>query len=302
MDNFTTVTDRILKQLDEGVLPWRKTWASGLPKNLTTGKEYRGINILILSTTGYNSCYWVTFRQALHLGGNVRKGEKGTPVIYWHWRTPEDLVRLQEKTGKADFAPCVPFISTVFNLAQVEGVARPDADLVRHHDSRLELADNVFDMMPDKPEIVHTCMSEPGYSWRGDRVTLPHLSQFENADEYYAALFHELVHASGHQRRLNRVAERTGSRTEQYSFEELVAEFGASFLCAFAGIHNPASEQLAAGYISHWAEVFRKDSRILMRAASAAQRATDYIRGKIIPAVDQDEAIPCDTSVMTAEA
>lgn len=294
MDVYSTVTDRILKQLEAGVIPWRKTWTTGLPVSLTTGREYRGINLLILSTAGHRSRYWVTFRQALRLGGHVRKGEKGTPVVYWHWRTPEDLARLQEKTGKADFAPCVPFISTVFNLDQVEGVAHPDADLVRNHDQRLELADNVFDMMPDKPEIVHTCLSEPGYSWREDRVTLPHLSQFENADEYYAALFHELSHASGSERRLNRIAERAGNGTEQYSFEELIAEFGASFLCAFAGIHNPASEQLAAGYISNWAEVFRKDNRILMRAASAAQRAADYIRGKVLPADEHEEIAPSE--------
>ena len=93
---------------------------------------------------------------------------------------------------------------------------------------------------------------------------------------------------------MNRIAERTGNGTEQYSFEELIAEFGASFLCAFAGIHNPASEQLAAGYISNWAEVFRKDRHILMRAASAAQRAADYIRGKVLPTEESEEAIPSE--------
>ena len=102
MDVYSTVTDRILKQLEAGVIPWRKTWTTGLPASLTTGREYRGINILILISAGYCSRYWVTFRQALRLGGHVCKGEKGTPVVYWHWRTPEDLVRLQQKTGKAD--------------------------------------------------------------------------------------------------------------------------------------------------------------------------------------------------------
>ena len=282
MNIYAETTQRILKKLDEGVIPWRKTWASGLPASLSTGREYRGINILILSTAGYASRYWVTFREALRLGGNVRKGEKGTPVIYWHWRTPEELAKLQERSGKADLAPCVPFTSAVFNLEQVDGVPPPEDCLIHNHNRRMELADNLFDVMPDKPEIVHSSMNEPSYSWQEDRVALPHLSQFENADEYYATLFHELVHASGHVRRLDRQSEQEGDAIERYWFEELVAEFGAAFLCGFSGIDNAGTEALAASYIHGWAEKLRSDPRLVMRAASAAQRAADYIRGKIV--------------------
>src|SRR5206468_603020 len=120
------------------------------------------------------------------------------------------------------------------------------------------------------------------YNRLADRVTLPHLSQFESAAQYYVTLFHEMAHATGHAKRLNRFTEREGDKVERYSFEELVAEFGASFLCAFAGIKNAASQELSAAYIDCWAEVFRKDTRILVRAASAAQRAADFIRGKTI--------------------
>src|SRR5438445_5550607 len=108
-------------------------------------------------------------------------------------------------------------------------------------------------------------------------VTMPHLSQFESADEYYATLFHELVHGSGAKHRLNRFGEVEGDRFAQYSFEELVAEFGAAFLCGFAGIENRSTEALQASYIEGWARLFRQDSRVLVRAASAAQRAADYI-------------------------
>ena len=114
-----------------------------------------------------------------------------------------------------------------------------------------------------------------------DRITLPHLSQFESADRYYAVLFHEAVHSTGHPRRLNRFTDAQRSEPEKYSFEELVAEFGAAFLCAFAGINNPAGEAMQASYIEGWATVLRKDHRLIVRAASAAQRAVDYIRGKI---------------------
>jgi antirestriction protein ArdC len=281
MTIYETITARILNQLAAGHVPWRKTWKTGLPKSLTTGREYRGVNILVLGSTENTSAYWLTYREALRHGGHVRKGERATPVIYWKWRTPEELAQRAEQTGNQQVAPCVPFVSAVFNLDQVEGVARPDDDLQHRPDDRLQIADQMLEVMPDKPEIVHAVTAQPVYSPRLDRVTLPYLSQFENADEYYAILFHELVHSSGHSRRLNRFAEAEGDRVEKYSFEELVAEFGAAFLCGFAGIQNPDTATLQAGYIEGWARVFRQDNRILVRAASAAQRAADYIRGKV---------------------
>ena len=296
MNLYETVTARILNQLAAGQVPWRKTWKTGLPKSLSTGREYRGVNILVLGGTAYTSAYWLTYREALRHGGHVRKGERATPVIYWKWRTPGELARRAEQTGKQQVAPCVPFVSAVFNLDQVEGVARPDDDLQQRPEDRLQIADQMLEVMPDKPEIVHTVTAQPSYSPRLDRVTLPHLSQFESADEYYATLFHELVHSSGHPRRLNRFAEAEGDRVEKYSFEELVAEFGAAFLCGFAGIQNPDTDALQTSYIEGWARVFRQDSRILVRAASAAQRATDYVRGKI-PSQD-----PADATGMTPDS
>ena len=185
------------------------------------------------------------------------------------------------QTGKQDVAPCTPFVSAVFNFDQVEGVARPADDLPPRPEDRLTVADQLFDVMPDKPEIVHTLTAQPAYSPSLDRITLPHLSQFESADEFFSTLYHELVHATGAPRRLNRFAEAEGDRVEKYSFEELVAEFGAAFLCGFAGIENRSTEALQASYIEGWSRVFKQDSRILLRAASAAQRAADYIRGKV---------------------
>lgn len=290
MSIYETVTDRILKQLAAGVIPWRKTWVTRLPKSLTSQKEYRGVNILVLGGTEYGSRYWLTYREAQRHGGHVRKGERATPVIYWKWRTPEELAKRAAQTGKEHIAPCVPFVSAVFNFDQVEGIPRPDDDIQHHPEDRLKVADQMLDVMPDKPEIVHTVTAQPAYSRSLDRVTLPHLSQFQSADEYYAALFHELVHSTGAPRRLNRFAETEGDRVEKYSFEELVAEFGAAFLCAFAGISNPASEALQASYIEGWARVFRQDSRIFIRAAAAAQRAADYVRGKLRSADEMEMA------------
>ena len=288
MSIYETVTQRILTQLEAGHVPWHKPWTAGVPKSFTTAKEYRGVNVLILASSGFTSRYWVTYREALRLGGHVRQGERATPVIYWKWRTQEEMRKLAERT-QGDIAPCVPFGSCVFNLDQVEGVARPDDDIPHRPEDRLQVADQMLDVMPDKPEIVHTVTAQPAYSPRLDRITLPHLSQFESADEYFSTLYHELVHSTGSPRRLNRFAEAEGDRVEKYSFEELVAEFGAAFLCGFAGIENRHTEELQASYIEGWARVFQQDSRVLVRAASAAQRAADYIRGKI-PAAEQRPA------------
>ncbi len=288
MNIYQTVTDRILKQLETGVAPWRRTWETGIPKSLTTGREYRGVNILVLSSAGYSSRYWVTYREAQRLGGYVRKGERATPVIFWKWRTPEDLKQLAEKTGRQNLAPCVAFTSAVFNLNQVEGVAQPDDDVPNRANGRLDVADRMVTVMPDKPRILHTASREPSYSPRIDAITLPHLSQFESGAEYYAALFHELAHSTGHPKRLNRFSELEGDRVERYSFEELVAEFGAAFLCSFAGINSLSTEALQASYIDGWTKALKSDNRLIVRAASAGQRAADYIRGKL-PAQDITE-------------
>jgi len=280
MNIYSTITERVLKQMEQGVIPWHKTWHAGLPKNTVSGKEYRGVNILVLGLADHASRYWLTYRQALQLGGHVRKGERSTPVIYWKWRTPEEIAKRAAATGNEEIAPCVPFVSAVFNLDQTEGVPPPADDIQHRPEDRLKAADQMLDVMPDKPEIVHAVTANPVYSPGLDRVTLPHLSQFESADDYYSVLFHELVHSSGHPRRLNRFAETEGDQAEKYSFEELVAEFGAAFLCGFAGIENGKTHAQQASYIEAWARVFRQDSRILVRAASAAQRAADYIRGK----------------------
>ena len=291
MDIYEAVTTRILKKLEEGVIPWRKTWSTGLPKSLTTGKEYRGMNIVLLGLAGFNSRYWITYREAQRLGGYVRKGEKATPVYFWHWRTAEEIERLRakSKSGRQSIAPCTCFVSYAFNLDQVEGIERPNDEIPLRTINTIDLAENVIEVMPNKPEIVHARTVEPCYNRGTDCITLPHLSQFESGAEYYATLFHELVHSTGHAKRLNRFADSEGNKAERHSFEELVAEFGAAFLRGFTGIEDAGTDALSASYIEGWSTVFRQDNRILLRAASAAQKAADYIRGKVI--TDEQPAI-----------
>jgi antirestriction protein ArdC len=296
MNIYENITHRILNQLNAEVIPWRKTWKSGLPKSLSSGCEYRGINILVLGCAEYTSRYWLTFREAQRHGGHVRKGERATPVIYWKWRTPEELAKRAAQTGQPEPAPCVPFTSAVFNLDQVEGIGRPEDDIPDRPVNRLEVADLMLSVMPDQPRIVHAVINEPAYHPLTDTITLPHLSQFENADEYFCARFHELTHATGHEKRLNRFAEAEGDRMARYGFEELVAEFGAAFLCGFAGISNASTDALQASYIKGWSAALRQDPRMLVRAASAAQRAADYVRGKVVP-----ESVAAEASATAAD-
>lgn len=282
MNLYQTVTDRIVKQLEAGVIPWRQTWTTGSPKSLTTGKEYRGLNLLVLGAAGFTSRYWVTYREALRLGGHVRRGERASPVVYWKWRTEEEIQELtRKKPGYV--ARCVPFGAAVFNLDQVEGVARPADDVPNPDARRLEIAEHLIEVMPDKPQFAHLQVCpQPAYIPLFDRINLPHLSHFTSAGAYYAVLFHELVHSTGHPKRLKRFGYYDGEGFEEYAFEELVAEFGAAFLCAFTGIGNPLSESLQASYIQGWSTALKKDPRLMARAASTAQIATDYIRGKLV--------------------
>jgi antirestriction protein ArdC len=279
MSIYQTVTDRILKQLEHGVIPWRKTWTTGLPKSLTTGRDYRGVNILVLAAAEFTSRYWVTYREAQRLGGYVRRGERATPVVYWKWRTPEELARIALKTGREEPAPCVPFVAAVFNLDQVEGIARPADDVPSRGGPRLDEAERLVAAMPARPEIVYGASLEPAYNRGTDQVTMPHPGQFESGGEHFAALYHELTHSTGAAHRLNRFAQAEGDRGDRYAFEELVAEIGAAFLCAATGISHPVTEALQASYIAGWSAALRQDHRLVLRAASAAQRAVDFIRG-----------------------
>jgi len=151
-------------------------------------------------------------------------------------RSLEELAELQHRSNSKP-ASCVPFASAVFNLDQIEGIQRPEDDYPVDRHDRIEVAQNLLEVMPDKPSIVHSRVTEPQYCIQTDCITLPHLSQFESADEYFSTLFHDTIHSTAAEHRLNR-STKGEDRMASYSLEELVAEFGACFLCGFSGIDN----------------------------------------------------------------
>ena len=287
---YDMVTDRIIALLEQGVVPWRKTWAGGdaggLPVNLVSRKPYRGVNVFLLACAAYGSPYWLTFNQAKARGGCVRKGEKGMPVIFWKWLEGKE----DPETGKKGRIPLLRYY-TVFNAEQCDGLKLPEPaeqPEERQH-TPLEAAEAIMAGMPNAPEIRFGA-SQPAYSPLLDQILMPEASRFESGEEYYSTLFHEGVHATGHESRLGRFAGRealAGYGSDPYAREELVAEMGAAYLCATAGISAPVEENQAA-YLQGWLKRLRGDSKLVVVSAAQAQKAADYILARPAEA-SQDE-------------
>ena len=281
-DVYQLVTDRLIEALEGGVIPWRKPWNAeyGQPRNYATGRAYTGINAFLLhvASTG-ETPFFLTYKQAQALGGHVRKGAKGLPVIYYNTlvkRTPE---------GPSQDERRIPFIRMywVFNVADVEGVEikLPEAaPAPQAAPTPLTAGEAVVKGWAGRPLITYGG-SEAFYHPALDYVRVPTLGRFRSAEGYYATLFHELVHSTGHAKRLNRpdLAEALQASSTAYAREELTAEMGAAFLCAQAGLDPTATLTNAAAYIKGWLHRLRDDKKLVIQAASRAQRAAELILG-----------------------
>jgi antirestriction protein ArdC len=287
-DIYQTITDRVIDQLEKGVVPWVFPVNTGFPKNRVSKKSYRGINIFLLFGAPYDSRYWLSYKQAQDLGGHVRKGEKGSPVVFWHWRSEEELAKFAQKTPNP--SPCQPFYYTVFNVKQCEGIEAPADDIEIFEHSPIEECERVIAAMPNRPQIEPSYSEKIYYAPVKDMVHIHGINRFASPERYYASLFHELAHATGHENRLNRQASTKHREfgSTDYSFEELVAEMTAAFLCAHCGIENHAFDQ-SVSYLNGWLKAFRKDTKILLDAASAAQKAADYILNRSFENEEQKE-------------
>jgi len=279
MDVYQIITDRLISIMEQGIIPWRKPWNSGCeggPLNLVSKRHYQGINCFLLGCSAFTSPYWLTFKQAQQLGGNVLKGEKGCPVIFWKVYEKED----PQATDGKKLLPVLRYY-TVFNVEQCEGITAPDSDTSTWyaHDP-IEAAENVILTMPNRP-TVEIGGGRACYSPLLDLVRVPELFRYEQPEEYYSTFFHELAHATGHKSRLNREGV-TGNHffgDAVYSREELVAEMAAAFLCGHTGIVN-ATIQNSAAYIQSWTRTLKGDRKLAIIAAAQAQKAADYILGR----------------------
>ncbi len=288
---YEAVTARIIESLKAGIIPWAKPWkgngnSSPFPRNFRTGAPYCGANILILWSSSYTSPYWLTYKQAQELGGNVRKGEKGTQILFWKIgkrdpkaMKPTEAESKDDKDRKSFF--CRAY--TVFNVEQCDGLKAPEVIVSLPEVPQDERCEAIVAEWADRPrlELDNAHEGRAYYRPRTDSVHMPTRNRFVDTPHYYATLFHELIHSTGHENRLNRTFGATFG-DDLYSKEELVAEVGSSFLCAIAGITNERTEQNSTAYIQNWIAALKGDSRLIVAAASAAQKATDAILGKAV--------------------
>jgi antirestriction protein ArdC len=272
-DVYTIVTNRIIEHLEKGVVPWHQTWAdAGLPKNLITGKHYRGINVWLLSSLNYSQNSFLTFKQVKDLGGSVIKGEKAQEVIFWKWIEKEN-----KENKETERIPLLRYY-TVFNIAQCEGIPKEKLPpIIERNNNPIEACEKIITEMPKRPEIRHK-EQRAYYQRESDYINVPRIETFNKSEDYYSTLLHEIVHSTGHSERLNRkeLLESKGFHTDDYAIEELAAEMGASYLKSYAGISITQLENNAA-YIQSWLERLKNDKKFIVYASSQAQKATDYI-------------------------
>lgn len=270
-DVFAIVNTLIIQQLEQDVIPWKQTWRNlGPPRNLITGRPYRGINHLLLGFLNYASNEFLTFRQVKDLGGSVKKGEKAHLIVFWHW--PEKAIEEKEEERRK---PILRYYF-VFNRTQCNNLPSVDEVPVTINDP-IEVCEEIIARIPKGPEIVHR-ENEAYYNVTEDFINMPRLEMFFSSEEYYACLFHEEIHATGHINRLNRkeIVEPNVFASESYSIEELTAEIGACYLTSYAGI-MPQGVMNHVAYIQCWLKRLKEDKRFIVYAAAHAQKAADYL-------------------------
>jgi antirestriction protein ArdC len=272
---YERITSQIIALLEQGTVPWHKPWkaSTGWPRNLVTNKPYRGINVLLLLSMSYESPFWLTCRQANLLGGSIKKGEKACPVVFWK------RLKVEEKDSTDEREIPLLRYYHVFNLAQCEGLknGHPSANGGESLPSKPE---EIVANMPQRPPI-KVGFTRAFYSLQEDYIGMPVIERFAEDEQFHATLFHELIHATGHESRLNRatLSEKAGFGSDPYCKEELTAEIGAAFLCGHAKIAERTIDNSAA-YVAAWLKRMKDDKKLIVQAAAQAQRAADFVLGR----------------------
>jgi len=278
-DLYAEVTNRIVSALEAGVTPWIRPWSMDFdptPINAVSRRCYRGINVVLLTlevqSRGYSRNAWMTYRQAIELGAQVRRGESGTTAIFYKLHelaNPTTVEQIEsEKTSKV-----ISFLRwyTVFNVAQIDGL--PDRLKVKEALTAWDPHRTAEALLRESCARIQHGGAEAYYSPPDDRIQLPERGTFADAASYYATALHELVHWTGHPGRLNRnLGRRFGEAA--YAMEELIAEMGSAFLCATCYLEGQLRH---ANYIGNWLKVLKSDKRAVFTAAAKAQAAVDFV-------------------------
>lgn len=291
IDHYKAITDTILALLDKGVKPWERPWEKvkgevdfAMPHNVVTGRPYRGINVVMLWLQDYPTQQWLSFKQAKDLHGNVRKGEKATLVYFF-----KILELLDEKKGE-DGVVKVPLLRAypVFNVAQCDNLRLPQRATapapVKKDRSMLGVVGPVVDRLKLRGGLYHAGNSAY-YTPSTDTIVTPKPAQFKTAEGFRATVLHECAHATGAEHRLERLT-RASFASQDYAWEELVAELSAAMASVVLGIKSDVENHVS--YIGHWRAKLKEDKYAFVRAASAAQRATDCMLGNPSSVVSDD--------------
>lgn len=264
---YSRITDTIIAKLKEGTAVWRKSWTVGLPMNFITRKEYRGVNFLSLLTEEFPSPYYLTFLQCRKRGGVIKKGAKGFPIIFW--KIKEIEVNSGDKADIKEYP--IARLSYVFNISETNLYAD---NLYEYKNVSCEDIINNLSIK-ENVNIRHNprrCF----YLISKDYISIPKIEDFSSPSEYYSSLFHELVHWTGHQDRLHR--DLSNMDMNSYSYEELIAEIGSSFICGLCGIDNSVIDNQAA-YINGWFRHIQDNPDLLTTAAVEASKAVEFLLG-----------------------
>ena len=272
-DLYKETTDAIVAAIEEAVekgepLPWQKSWTGTdggvMPVSGATGKRYKGVNVLRLWAAGYDDTRWFTYNGAKKAGGQVRKGEKSTPIVYFSFIEKKDALNSDDK---------IPILRAFagFNYEQCEWEEGVEAEPVE-----VERGDNLKLLEATGVEVRHGG-GKAFYKRAGDYIKMPKLERFKTEDDYWAVMWHEVTHATGHEDRLDRTfGKRFGDKA--YAFEELVAELGAAYICAELGVTPSAGgREDHAAYIQSWLKTLKKDKRAIFTAAKKATEAAEWV-------------------------
>lgn len=276
---YKIVTDKIIESLEHNEIPWKQQWNLSSFKNIR-GTDYRGINILLLAISShkhnFHSPYFLTFNQIRNLKGKIKKGSKATKVIFWKF-IEKKVINKDTDEVEIEKMPYLRYYN-VFNIDQTIDIPEDKLPKPTNGNAKpIEKCEKVIRDYKDSPVIIK---GQPAYSPLTDTITIPDIKDFVKEESYYSCLFHEAIHSTGSEKRLNRdgIVRHDNFGSELYSKEELIGALGSSFLCNLAGIENETIENNEA-YIKGWLLVLKSDRKMIVSAAGKAQKATDYILG-----------------------
>lgn len=276
---YELVTNRIIEQLENNIVPWEKPWSGTIDGafNRVSKKPYSILNQMLLK---YDNEY-ASFKQWKDLGGHIRKGEKSEIVVFWKMYPIKE--KQDDGTEIIKTIPLLKYIN-VFHISQVDGV-EPLKQKVTHDIEPIDKAEKILNDYWNRENITieHVKGDKAFYSPMFDKIQLPLFEQFKQSEEYYSTAFHESIHSTMKTSRCNRQEDRKGKvvsfGSEEYSKEELVAEVGSAQLMNIVGIETTKSFRNSTAYIQSWLKVLRNDNKFIVSASSKAEKAVNYILG-----------------------